>query len=363
MVAPISNKQVKRVLDARTVYTETAERLNKILSDEEFKPVLHMPGELFVFLDSGDIAHLTARAESKGKRFSDVGLFLNGVFLNGASPRREPLPLNIDMLRFTISFNELDAPKLNKILVEQGYTHITVSVGFEDGEMMLSHWAIDILPTTTDRYLALALALAMAAALFFAVTRTSMLKEQGQGVSLGRTQMAWWTLLATWAYFYLYQFTGTAQMTKSVVILMGISSATALAAVFIDRRKEEGKPEAVPPAPHADPPRRVHSFLSALLADPADPAQGPSVHRAQILLWTLIMTYVFLDSVIGRLVMPEFDNTVLALMGVSSGTYLGFKVPEKAGGAAPSSPTAAAPAVLPTPPVAPAPVAAPQPKP
>ena len=47
------------------------------------------PGELFVFLDSGDIAHLTARAESKGKRFSDVGLFLNGVFLNGASPRRD----------------------------------------------------------------------------------------------------------------------------------------------------------------------------------------------------------------------------------------------------------------------------------
>jgi hypothetical protein len=27
--------------------------------------------------------------------------------------------------------------------------------------------------------------------------------------------------------------------------------------------------------------------------------------------------------------MPDFDNTLLALMGVSSGTYLGFKIPEK----------------------------------
>jgi len=27
--------------------------------------------------------------------------------------------------------------------------------------------------------------------------------------------------------------------------------------------------------------------------------------------------------------MPEFDNTLLALMGISSGTYLGFKIPEQ----------------------------------
>jgi len=27
--------------------------------------------------------------------------------------------------------------------------------------------------------------------------------------------------------------------------------------------------------------------------------------------------------------MPDFDTTTLALMGISSGTYLGFKIPEK----------------------------------
>lgn len=27
--------------------------------------------------------------------------------------------------------------------------------------------------------------------------------------------------------------------------------------------------------------------------------------------------------------MPEFDGTLLALMGISSGTYLGFKIPER----------------------------------
>jgi hypothetical protein len=28
-------------------------------------------------------------------------------------------------------------------------------------------------------------------------------------------------------------------------------------------------------------------------------------------------------------VMPEFDTTLLGLMGISSGTYIGFKFPEK----------------------------------
>jgi hypothetical protein len=27
--------------------------------------------------------------------------------------------------------------------------------------------------------------------------------------------------------------------------------------------------------------------------------------------------------------MPEFSTTLLALMGISSGTYLGFKIPER----------------------------------
>jgi hypothetical protein len=29
--------------------------------------------------------------------------------------------------------------------------------------------------------------------------------------------------------------------------------------------------------------------------------------------------------------MPEFEGTLLVLMGISNGTYLGFKIPEKQG--------------------------------
>jgi hypothetical protein len=40
----------------------------------------------------------------------------------------------------------------------------------------------------------------------------------------------------------------------------------------------------------------------------------------------LILGVVFVSEVLTKLAMPVFDATLLALMGISSGTYLGFKV-------------------------------------
>ena len=37
---------------------------------------------------------------------------------------------------------------------------------------------------------------------------------------------------------------------------------------------------------------------------------------------------VFIGSVIRELIMPEFNPTLLTLMGISAGTYIGFKFPE-----------------------------------
>ena len=54
-----------------------------------------------------------------------------------------------------------------------------------------------------------------------------------------------------------------------------------------------------------------------------------SFHRFQVVAWTIALGLIFLVQVFNSLLMPEFDTTLLALMGVSSGTYLGFKYPEK----------------------------------
>jgi hypothetical protein len=52
-----------------------------------------------------------------------------------------------------------------------------------------------------------------------------------------------------------------------------------------------------------------------------------SFHRFQIAVWTLVLGIVFVMHVLGELAMPEFSATILGLMGISSGTYLGFKLP------------------------------------
>ncbi len=67
------------------------------------------------------------------------------------------------------------------------------------------------------------------------------------------------------------------------------------------------------------------TFLDDLFSDES----GWSFHRVQMGVWTLVLGLVFVAKVLEYLVMPDFDTTLLALMGISSGTYLGFKLPEQ----------------------------------
>ena len=190
-------------------------------------------------------------------------------------------------------------------------------------------------------------------------------------LSLGRVQMAWWFYLVIAAYLYLWLVTGqTNMLTPSVLALIGISAGTGLAAVFVDQQKQTDAATqrtalviqqsslqsriaelsaATPTAGSAldaelqdkktklgevnatiatlppDPPAAVsHGFLD-LLRD----GDGISFHRFQIVVWTIVFGIVFVRAVAVTLTMPEFDSTLLGLMGLSSGTYIGFKFPEK----------------------------------
>jgi hypothetical protein len=66
-------------------------------------------------------------------------------------------------------------------------------------------------------------------------------------------------------------------------------------------------------------------FLRDILGD----ASGYSFHRFQIFAWMIVLGVIFVSSVYNGLTMPEFSTTLLGLMGISSGTYIGFKFPEQ----------------------------------
>jgi hypothetical protein len=73
------------------------------------------------------------------------------------------------------------------------------------------------------------------------------------------------------------------------------------------------------------PPYTSKNFFDDILTD----VNGSSFHRLQMLVWTLVLGMLFVYSVWKRLSMPEFDTALLALQGITAGTYLGFKLPEK----------------------------------
>lgn len=127
--------------------------------------------------------------------------------------------------------------------------------------------------------------------------------------SLARTQMALWTFIVAAAMVFIFMVTWNENSISSgVLVLLGVSFGTTLLAAVSDGTN---------PTPQAS-----QGFLTDLLSD----GTGPSFHRYQMVLFTVILAVIFVVKVATNLVMPEFDTTLLGLMGISNGTYLGFKL-------------------------------------
>ncbi len=143
-------------------------------------------------------------------------------------------------------------------------------------------------------------------------------KTKRKPYSLARCQMALWFFLIVASFIsILIVISAQDTITSGVLALMGIGAGTALGAAIIDVSKTNVAAENVG--------RLSESFLEDLLTD----ANGYSFHRFQMFVWTIVLAGMFIYSVWSRLAMPDFSATLLALQGISAGTYLGFKIPEQ----------------------------------
>ena len=135
--------------------------------------------------------------------------------------------------------------------------------------------------------------------------------------------MVFWFTLVIVAYVFVWMINDELDtITSSVLALIGIGAATAFGATYIDKSKGSERENA---------PSR--GFLNDMLND----AGGVSFHRFQMFVWTLVLGVIFIASVYKNLSMPEFSATLLGLMGISSGTYVGFKSQEKTATDAPGT--------------------------
>ena len=203
--------------------------------------------------------------------------------------------------------------------------------------------------------------------------------------NLGRAQMAFWFFLVYASYMTIWLITSALDtITASLLALMGISAGTALGEALIDNGKDTTRTnqtqdltaqkqalmqtldEVQPQVDAANAsaastvtdqanrdalnrqlvqgrtrlnqvdqqlraltvetaPQVSQGFLRDILSD----GSGYSFHRFQIFAWTIVLGIIFVSSVYNDLTMPEFSPTLLGLMGLSAGTYIGFKFPEQ----------------------------------
>jgi hypothetical protein len=269
------------------------------------------------------VCHLDELLRTANAQQQPVTLFIEGVDSGNeiAGINRES-----GTLTFILDRNEKNKALWRQFLYDplfDPYATIRISVGVSGDRPLLKAPGANMslrlkkLYVDTWKWVWLALLLAVLIVLLIAARRTDMLRDRPpvgdvrQPYSLARSQMAWWFFLTVAAYVFIWLVTGDRDsIPPSLLGLMGISAATAVAAVAVSNETASAS----------------RGFAKDLVTDERGMI---ALDRLQIVVWTLVLGGIFLTSVIWDLTMPEFNATLLALMGISSGTYIGFKLPLK----------------------------------
>ena len=272
-----------------------------------------------------------------------------------------PYPLtdpSREELKFQLKRTAESKEAWNSVLGEPGWNprQVPVSVGFEDQWAIPSDvgsFSLAVVPHGFAWFYLCIIAL-LAAAFIYLTARSNLLRDSGpeptnsarKAFSLARTQMAWWFFIVLTSYLFLGLVTQDFSTTinGTALALCGISAGAFVGAAVID-----GSKIATPGALPAAATKPTEHWWLDVLSD----ADGVSFYRFQLVAWTFILGVVFLVHVYRYLEMPSFDEYLLALLGISAGTYVGHKLSPQQ----PVLPVAAPQPVVPNPAVQPSPTA------
>lgn len=309
-VAPYKGRPVSEVIGA---YSSNTENPNMAGLDEE------------LIVDITNIDSLLDQAKDMDAK---VLLYINDLPLKDVVCEHVPEGLRF-YLRNEGAVNDLWNHLTETRSTEEFFTKsVSISVGIEGLDPI--HTKIDgkkgrvftiVLVRKTWFFLCMVLMLVILILFILLASKSDMLRDTGiapatgrKPFSLSRVQMGIWFLvvISSWLFLYvcLHRFN---LLTQSILILMGITSATGIGGMAMDA----GKIQTVP--------SRSEGFMKDLVTD----NNTVSLARFQNFAWTIVLVLVFLRSVFSTLKMPDFDSTLLTLMGISSGTYIGGKVTEK----------------------------------
>lgn len=276
-----------------------------------------MGDAIHVKLAPGNLARLQVAAAEKRKK---LGLSLNGHFLTDLPA----LVIGTDELVFVPNRSGTSKAFWDELWGGRLLTPQTLSVaiGLEDTSVLVTSETNLIMEPLqgAKAFSLIAGGVVLLILMIFLAVATPMVRDGARlpggklpTYSLARTQMAFWFINVVLAVLIIWAVTGSVPpITSSALGLMGIGAGTALGAVLLDQNAVDNTP------------KESTSFLKDILTDGA----SIGLHRFQMMVWTVVLFFIFWGAVWNKLALPEFDNTLLALMGISAGAYLGFKFPE-----------------------------------
>jgi len=331
-----------------------------------------------------DVSKLSDKA-CEGRK---IVLFLDGRPIKGLTPFPPTDPSQNELL-FVLRTNT--APdSWNHVLGQPTLAHrfVTVSVGFENLFPLrgtggtLPRMELDVVPTCW-LVIWLILFLIMMGGFLYCAWRSNIIRDgnptggtwASRGTySLAKTQGAWWFFIILAAYLLIGIVTGdfVQSLNSTALILLGIGAGTVLGSAAIDASKSGDEDErrtqalaiearlaaikqrqaAITDALALGQPETRQALLDEqaaltteeatkksqyqklvrssenILIDILSDASGISFHRFQMAAWTLVLSVIFVKGVYETLAMPVFDTTLMGLLGLSAGTYLGLKIPE-----------------------------------
>jgi outer membrane murein-binding lipoprotein Lpp len=187
--------------------------------------------------------------------------------------------------------------------------------------------------------------------------------------SLGKVQMAFWFSIILASYIFIWLITDNYELiTTGILVLIGIGAGTGLSAVSINNNKADKTIKQIQdlqaqqaelrqatdllkaalPAAGIEAKIGYNNFLDCQLTsninnlidglktgkdnfinDILTDENGVSFHRLQMVVFTTVLGFVFVYTAWATLTMPDFSATLLTMQGITAGTYLGFKIPEK----------------------------------
>ncbi len=303
-------------------------------------------------------------------------LYLDGRPVSEVSPY-PPTDPAAGTLAFPLKRTEKSRETWTYLLGKPGWDarEVGVSVGLDDRWPIPSASKINLEVVPHKWFLFWLLIFAALVFIFWQLaTKSDLLRDSGgqpgggdrKPYSLARTQAAFWFFIVLASYLLIGIVTGdfNTTITSTVLGLIGISAGTVVGSAFVDAGKvapADGTTAAAGGATNAAGAANATGATGVtgtanatgttgatgaanttntaattayvpkneywwkdIISDP----DGVSFHRFQMAAWTLVLGIIFISQVFKALAMPEFNGSLLALLGISAGTYIGLKIPE-----------------------------------